>query len=394
MTIFDSLPVDFEINVHGGLSKTGSSTIQNFLEASREELLAQKIYYPKRDPIGYSGNLDPLIVTNAPMLDPNFFLTYLIKDVQDAVNLGANKLIYSSENLCSITKVNLRLFLQNILKFRIHIKILIINRDSYDWFFSSWIQQTKEGVCKAWVQDALINPEYSLHPLRTASFIRTHYPNIDLQEIQYEDYSEDIVVGLCKFINFINPNNSKILFKNISIEGFELFIYHFANNLPPYLRHVFEETIDNFRKSRRHSGALKFIDRTVLDVVNNYCLENDLKVSRHSKINAIDLSVDFLISSLPFEQYLLCKHVLNFSAQWSNIQSDRVAYAIKLSDSFKKSNFRNKCPTDFDPVIYYLLNEDVALSGSNPYEHYYLFGVKEHRNYSATNLTDVISEKS
>jgi hypothetical protein len=394
MTIFDSIPVDFEIIIHGGLSKTGSSAIQNFLEVNREELLAQKIYYPPRESVGHSGNFDPLIVTNEPILDSNFFLTYLIKDVQDAIALRANKLIYSSENFCSITKVNLDYFLQNIIKFGIYITVLIIKRDPYDWVFSSWVQQTKEGVCKAWVQDALINPDYSLHPLRTAAFIRMFYPNIDLQEIEYEDYSEDIVAALCKFINFINPTNSRVIFKNISIGGFELLIYHLANNLPPYLRHIIEETIEHFRRSHQYSGSLKLIDRTVLDVVNNYCLENGLKISRHTNVNAIDFSLDFLIGTLSSEQYLSYQHVLNFSTQWSKIQSDRVAYAIQLSNSFKKSNFCNKCPTDFDPVTYYLLNEDVALSGSNPYEHYYLFGVKERRNYSVRDLTDSISGKS
>ena len=63
------------------------------------------------------------------------------------------------------------------------------------------------------------------------------------------------------------------------------------------------------------------------------------------------------------------------------------------SESFKKSDYRNKCPVDFDPVTYYLINEDVMSSGANPYEHYYLYGVNEHRDYSVKKLVDLNLEK-
>jgi hypothetical protein len=360
-----------EIIIHCGLSKTGSSSIQKYFELNRDTLVELGLYYPPVIDNYNSGN----IFVNSTNPDIEKMVSDIGQYLLDAKKKSCNKILLSSENISTIPKNYLEKFLLKLETIECKIKFIIIERDPYEWYFSSWLQSIKMMNNSNWIDASLLpDPDFSLHPLLTKNYLQKHNA-FEILSFNYNDIKTSLVENVLKALELPIPEFQKEVYENRSLSAEEVFVSRLINrafNFPFISKNILAKFKCNNDKK------FFFVDKESLACINGFCNRNNLAISKfkfedHEPSSYLDIRNSLSTESIAFLDLLeiICLNVYDYSKQASS----------QLVNIHADSYFKLLCPEDFDPQLYLLINTDLIKANVDPYEHYVNFGSIEKRRY-------------
>ena len=360
-----------EIIIHCGLSKTGSSSIQKYFELNKDALVDLGFYYPTGIEDYKSGN----IFVNATNPDINKILSDINQFILNAEKKSCKKILLSSENFSTIPKIFLDELLLKLKTIKCKIKFIIIERDPYEWYFSSWLQSIKMMNNSNWIHSSLLpDPDFSLHPLLTKNYLQKH-ADFEIISFNYDDVKSNLVESLLKALGLPKVKGHEDVYENKSLSAEEVFVSMLINrtfNSPHFSKNILSNI--KFKQEKKFF----FINKEALNCINIFCKKNSLGISKfqyqnHEPSSYLDIRNLLSSESITFLDLLeiITSNIYNYPQQAS---SHLVNVHI---DSF----FKLHCPEDFDPQLYLLINVDLIKANVDPYEHYVNFGSFEKRRY-------------
>jgi len=362
--------------IHGGLSKTGTSSVQEYFYQRAESYKEKSLYYPLNNEFFKSGNIEEELRHCSYYRYEKTIRKSLRTAVNNAVSCGCTKLFYSSELISTIPKESLDLFLKIATSEFCNVSILIINRDPYDWYFLSWVQSIMcDGNTKLIGESLNASVDFSLHPLKTARYIREFFPSISLSEIEYENHKDDVIPIICNFLDVPCDNTveSAVINRRTSIPNLLLQLAKNKSNINSGFEKL--NLIDN-----SHLIPLEIVvDATVLKTVNKYCADNNIKISSRLSHDIEYLNIEFYLKKLSIDGRFFYDCILTMYEAIKNNLSITLNEMYEHCAFFDNSPYKKKVPRKFNALIYLMRNQDVFLSNADPYEHYVKFGKLESR---------------
>lgn len=387
--------------LHIGGSKTGSSSLQDFLYLNKQRLIKEEsLYYPKNHTKDLSPSLNGQWLKN--FLLQKTSLDKIPYQVDKDLTMSLNKnysIFYSSEELCSAEFFNSS-SLENLVTLSKRynfdkIKILLVLRLPCSWMESTYQEQIKQGHIKSEIEFIKENTSWP-HFEALSSLSRIRNDHIDLSFFWFENYRNIIHPIFEEFSNkvdMVRTYELNKLRKNEKISNYTLKICiktlgklpfkiekddpYFAGRIP---------TIDDFlRKNNCEAVFLKFqFDKKATDLSFKMILEKygelvtDEIKSRiendYKKMRERDEIKDIEINKELESQIIKFINLLAF-IRYSEILSNKITNPPKDVDL-------TLLPPSFNPLGYMIRNPDLLLHNVNPYKHFINSGIEEKRIFS------------
>ena len=244
-----------KIVFHTGLHKTGSTSVQTFLDCNSEILERNSIFYPKISDVYLLGAHHPMAKL---ILNGSYeILESSIRKILDySISKSINTIIFSSEDFEYLSKSHY-IHLKNLFK-GFDIKVVTFVRPQVELILSQYSQQIREGYIrlsfKEFYRDALQYAEF----LKLKSIILQQYnltENVIIRSIYDENYKKVNVVR--DFIRIINFD------ENLLELGF-IDKYVFNNSLSAVqLNYIKEKLQDDLLFKLEHDYKIKQIQNLI-----------------------------------------------------------------------------------------------------------------------------------
>ena len=273
--------------LHFGITKTGSTAIQNFLENNIESLERAGYYYPldqasteesyRSSGNGYNIYLDVVSVSiNRQALIErieNRFDAYYEK----AREKNCHSIIISSEVFSILSESDFIAFIESLPKSRFEYKYLYFKREPYSWYFSSWLQGVKrEGIIK-WLDINLTDDiDYSIRPLLISRRLKSTGIWESTIELDYDECKETLIKD---FLGAIGLTHESILslhsqftpIINRSVTKLEFAIHYSINKVSQGNQQLSEKlsslVLDKNSDSKK---PFFFVDTHVKEIIYDY----------------------------------------------------------------------------------------------------------------------------
>lgn len=386
-----------KIIFHIGLTKTGTTSIQRFLDINYEKLIELGIYYPKFEEVdvlnyrssgnGYGLYLEVVAKAINPDALKRSICAWINEQVGIAISKRCTQIIISSEAFCTLPEDIFQNFLTFLPKEEVNYEFVMFTREPYAWFFSSWLQTVKREGNGKWLDVCLDDVDFSLQPLVKANILKSLLPRESIHLIDYDvgknsvvsDFLSAIGIGLNHSGNFYY-DNTRI---NRSITKDEFLLIFWTNKYGGGNVALSEE-LHSLIYDDDKSIPFFFVSPYAQNRIYEYC---DIK-----KINylGVDISCDVIASEAEYFETLSAKEK-NFVQSLEKIISfyrslfqKTQALAVHKVNLYFDSEFKTLMPDGFDLFTYLILNEDVLFKHVDPYKHYFEYGAKDGRVYSLT----------
>lgn len=414
--------------IHPGLTKTGTTAIQHFLDKNSEKLTGLGFYYPKIEEIkfenyrssgnGYGLYLKVVAESINPALLREAVSNWIGSQCQCAESKGCNNVIISSEALCTLSEDNLKLLISSLPRNGISYKFIIFRREPYAWFFSSWLQTVKREGQDKWLDKSLFDDiDFSLRPLLAENIIRANGFDNSVHVLDYDLSKTHTVEAFLKEIDIKEESYNELDFfteanrvVNRSLSRREFIIHYWVNKLSR--RNVeLSEALHSLIIDNNISPTFFFLDTKVKDLIYEYCaikgisineannrimsnekwggvLEGALKlfgIKQDKPTEEINSEEEFFALLSDSERHFLTSInvIIKFYISLFNKTRELVIHKINLYNS---SKYKNLMPEGFNAFVYLTLNDDVLYSHIDPYKHYYEFGMLDQRVFSENML--------
>lgn len=216
--------------VHAGISKTGSTALQEFFADNRARLKEQGILVPSYSGVGNHRLYRAIYQSKAALrnsrlchpwgrsraVHPNLVRLRAIRSLTGALLQTSvsrpEQVLISSENFAyaPIAEESDR-FLSNLKRFAAHVQAVIYVRDPIDWFISKSLQSLKRGVCappeqgiqilsrvrkfsEAFMSHHGMFPAIHEYSRRSVpgqdvreEFMKTHFPHVSTEELFFSN---------------------------------------------------------------------------------------------------------------------------------------------------------------------------------------------------------------
>ncbi len=384
-----------KIIFHIGLTKTGTTSIQRFLDINSEKLVELGICYPQFDDIdainyrtsgnGYGLCLEVLAKNINPEVLKKSIFIWINKQVEHAKKLNCTQLIISSETFCTLPEDIFRSFLSFLPRNDFNYEFILCTREPYAWFFSSWLQSVKREGNGKWLDECLEDLDFSLQPLAKEQILKSCESLNSIYLINY-DTSRNNLIG--EFVSFLGLNEDQrknldfdVAKINRSITEEEFLLLFWTNKFSGGNVELSEE-LHSLIIDTAPSKPFFFISPYAQRKVYQYC---DSKKIKYSKIYYADKVITseekyFDLSSIEEKNYIKSlKKIIFFYRSLFQKTRALAVHKVNISES---SQYKELMPNNFDLFTYLILNEDVLYSHIDPYKHYYEYGVKDNRVYS------------
>ncbi len=379
---------------HVGLSKTGTTAIQAFLDQRPEQLrkagfwlpgqreqtagapaksgngfeLFLKIYAANPDAAAWAGDIE----------------AYLRAAVEEAKAADCEQILFSSESFCSLEREKWTSFAQILGRFDCDYLFVLFEREPYSWCFSSWLQQVRRCGLTGWLNVQLRSPKnvhYSIYPLLTGRILEELFtPRHKVRAFCFEDHKCDLLPTFLEAIGYQGDSDSPHQQINPAMTAEEFFLFYHLNKLSKGNLHLTTTMIDWLAK---HPIATRskffFCDPMVQALIYAYLDEHGVTYRRQDYCGVPNLSEEEFLARFSDMERLaveffsrVCDYFTDYHQQIMRL----VEHKLLL---YAKSPFRSKVPAAFDPVWYLLVHKDILLHEVDPYKHYIRYGQKEGR---------------
>lgn len=386
--------------LHIGGSKTGSSSLQDFLYLNKQRLIKEEsLYYPKNHTKDLSPSLNgqwlKKFLLQKTSLDK--IPHQVDKDLTTCLNKNYS-IFYSSEELCSAEFFNSS-SLENLVTLSKRynfekIKILLVLRLPCSWMESTYQEQVKQGNIKSEIEFIKENCSWPhFEALSSLSKIRNDHINISFFWFEnyrniihpiFEEFSNKVDMVRTYELNKLRKNKkisnytlniciktlSKLPFKikndpNIAAQIPAIDDFLIKNNCDAvFLKYQFKNkaTDLSFKMISEKYGEL------VTDEIKSR-IENDYK-KMIERDEVRDIKINKEIESKIIKYINLIALIHN-----SEILSKKITDPPKDVDL-------TLLPPSFNPLGYLIRNPDLLLYNINPYKHFIDSGMEDERIFS------------
>jgi hypothetical protein len=386
----------FAIFVHIGLPKTGTSAIQRCLIENYEELIGLGYLYPifpsdgiAKDDIVASGNGFGLYLNIIRCNDNKQLATVAIKSwfelrLRLARSLGCEKLIISSEFLSILSDDIVELLITSVRELCDDCRVLIFQRNPYEWLFSTWVQTIRRHGNGNWISTWIEKYPKCLVPLLLSGNLKKRGLQGELLLLDYDQSNGEILNIFLTAIDVpearrsaINTNYHKI---NKSLSRSELIIYFTINKASG-------ESIDfcNYIQksfiSDNSSASFYFYNPNTEFLIEKHIKEHGgdfLPTKRREPLIGSEADFFKIFSDIELSYIDALKLTINYHKKISVRQRE---LGVRVVSENMRSEFKNLVPVDFNAFAYILINADILYSEIDPYRHYVEFGMQEGRSY-------------
>lgn len=422
------------IIIHMGLPKTGTTAIQLFLEKNSDTLTDFGFFYPQFKGSKSTNNLtsgngyDLCLKVMAQSINPDVLKKTIVNYINDqckyAESIGCDNIIISSEAFCDLSENNLRLFLSFLPnKNNYCYKFIIIKREPYTWFFSSWLQNVKRNGGMNWLDKSLCDDiDFALRPLNAENIIRSSEFIDSIHILDYELTKTKLVDNFLKIIGIdvkrlhesgipieLNSGINRSLTKREFINCFSVNKFSNGNVELSELSEVMSlqlvQVVDD-----KPQKPFFFLDNKVRDKIYEYC---EAKGISHTKISSNFIeskgnynsfmnvvlgkkpksteneykveeihSEDDFFNSLSSDEIYYIESLKVVISYYSNLYKKARELAVHKINLYSNSEYKKLVPDNFNAFIYLIIHEDVLFYHVDPYKHYYEYGATEQRVFA------------
>lgn len=386
------------IYIHHGLTKTGSSAIQFFLSKNSEILLKYGYRYNESasslvlsQHVSGSGNMDQLfgdILSNQGDSSRirKIVKSYFLKVIEDAKKYGCEKVILSSESLCTLSQNDADIFLNSLPRKLAQFNHILYERDPYDWTFSSWLQAVKREGCSLWIDKAIEwDPKNVLKPILYANCLKKHqiYDRIIIHH--YEKVKTSLIQSFLESIDFkyeIKVDDVQRVNFNRSLTKLSFLLNYFGNRANQSNRALLDRM--KVIKDDSRNENFYFKDESLRLSIEHFLQDPD-KADRF----LCEYSEQDFIESLTKEELYIKEYIETTISYYKDCFGNSIDSIVAKINLYEKSTYKNSVPKDFDIFVYLSANSDIFNSDVDPYFHFSQYGCKEGRAYNLQSLNFV-----
>jgi hypothetical protein len=419
--------------LHAGGSKTGSSAIQNFLEANYSRLRDLGFSYENRVNINDAYSINS---GNGLLLYSELSKVTITDDEIDSLLLSyfgqCNLAICSCEYFAELCALNWKRLFESTIRLHVKLKVIFYVRNVIPFFQSAYDQVIKRhGVWDSfdnWVAQPGKVDRQNVRALRT---IADEIPLSNIKVNHYDSEKSGLISGFLDNLGidtlFENAQNEQKRLVNRSLTDEERETLKIVNKTlgQRYSAELSDLLIKNHPECLGRPAAY---NKTTVDLLftrynNDLDWVNNTFFNGQSVVTVLPIKKNKQISlyhHLHQNLYALWKHVragVRHESQKDRsegvpIHNDKIEiivlvwaldklktirhetgeriFDVLIDAANKKShlNIDSRVPADFDVFAYLLLNQDVVYSGIDPIQHYINHGKQEGRLYKldATSL--------
>jgi len=387
---------------HIGMSKTGTTAIQKFLNLC-DELSICNYFYKRDESVSYdtptSGNgmeLWRCIKSSKP--------DQAYEVLQSHFSSGFVPII-SSENLCNFTSDEWRMLLEVIGACGSQSEFIVFIRDALPWSLSAYDQLIKRNGCslpfEKWYLaiTSIYQPLLDLYDVIGAAQIRA---------IHYEEGERNLLRKFFSALEFSDEFLERLPSKQVtnrSLSQLERQVLREINGKAGDLlstqisdalirRHHVPSEKESLSKSVKKDFILKY--QHEVDMVNQLFFQGEPIVSVippdfQDSEEPEGSSAQLAIKDEGAEREEIYKTVISVMTDYlgcyrneSVIRHTTIIHTLCLNlEKYLNggADSRIGLPVDFNPFAYAILNSDVVLAGVDPIQHFLAYGIKDGRPY-------------
>jgi hypothetical protein len=396
-----------KIIIHAGLHKTGTSYIQNCLDAlSRNGQLIHTSYPILNDNSEFagiqSGNGEAIAFQLLEEMVPDFSeeaVNGLTETLINESDSGRSTLLISSEHFCNASPQRFKYFLHVLSGYSTKIEIVVFTRPLLGLCQSSYHQQVKRHSLSI-PYGSMFYSQFCQELVRRVGVIGLLSEQAYVHSLNYKDRNllsellvllgEDIALEsqfnnqivnrslTAKELNLLRTINSVFKSDILSTRISDRWIYaqpaatsHSEHASLDDLMRIFNETISEHKSKLDFDACRVMIDNL---------LQEDVSLSAANDKKDSEPAQEYNEGEAPSVDSLLLMAL------------EEVSKFTHLERSLVQQT-RNFKPTKdvFDPVHYLLLNRDVLAAGVDPVKHFKSFGFKEDRFTGYSYVSSLVS---
>lgn len=388
-----------QIIFHVGISKTGSTSIQLFMHKYAKLLHQHGYWIPQLqesqiDTVSLSGNGYPLclkigtIDTKEFLNDPSV-TNYIMSCIEEARNNKCKKIILSSESFSSLPRQKWIYLATCLDKIDCRYTFIVIEREPYSWYFSSWLQQVKRCAYTGWIDGAFKSEKdihFSLYPLLTRNVLEKLFlPKHAVRAINFEDNKKDILGAFLEAIEFRPKEKLHIKLANPAMTANEFFLFYNLNKMSKGNIGLTERVLKKFTPQAKNAkGKFFFCNREIQQIIYNFLDTNEASYQKCSYENIQNISEDDFLAQFSGFSRMVTEFYATTFEYFLDYHDNILSLTNYKARLYSKSQYKDKTPDSFNVIQYLLINKDVLFSDIDPYMHYFLYGQNEGRKVFLT----------
>lgn len=397
--------------IHAGGAKTGSSALQNFFELNKNELKNYNLDYENSQKLQFEqehifGNgmylFDKLNDGNLNNQDLDNVLASYFKQ--------SSKAICSNEYFQSLNEAAWQKLIDSCKRLEITLEIIFYIRDVAPFFVSVYDQVIKRHgeylPITTWAEN------WPWEHLDTLKILIKFKDTIKIKVVSYDANKSNLIGSFLDLIeldsNYIVREEDKLRIVNRSLTEIErnillsvnkefsdkycgeitdLLIYNNPNAQysQQYDEHLLTYLTTRFQKEVDWVNDMFFEGASIVAILNPNKLSTK-KINLNTGKTSEGIVVDWAIQKLKTQKQDVERFLL--SALKKAIEN-----LIEASNnSTNSSNSYTGIPSDFNGLMYVLLNPDLLIAQVDPYKHYANHGISENRIYKVSSNIEFESE--
>ncbi len=411
-----SIAPNFDLNnktlfIHAGGAKTGSSALQNFFELNKNELKSYHLDYE---------NSQKLLFEQEHIFGNGMYLFDKLNDAnlndQDLDIVLASYFSQSSKAVCSneyfqaLNEATWQKLIASSNRLKIKLVIIFYIRDVAPFFLSVYDQVIKRHgeylPITTWADN------WPWEHLDTLKILINFKDTIKIKVVSYDANKSNLIGSFLDLIgldsNYIIREEDKSRIVNRSLTEIErnillsvnkefsdkfcgeitdLLIYNNPNALysQQYDEHLLTYLTTRFQKDVDWVNDMFFEGESIVAVLNPNQLATK-KINLITEKTSEGIVVDWAIQKLKTQKQDVERFLLS---------ALRKAIEKLIEDSKNRTNSSNTyagIPSDFNGLMYVLLNPDLLIAQVDPYKHYANHGKSENRIYKISSNIEFASE--
>lgn len=392
--------------LHAGGAKTGSSALQNFFELNKAELNKYGIDYKNSPPLRFEhehifGNGMYLF----DKLNDEHLNNLELDNVLESHFDQSSKAICSNEYFQSFNETIWQKLIDSCKRLKITLEVIFYVRDTAPFYTSVYDQVIKRHgehrSVSVWAET------WAWEHLTTLQVLAKFKDEIKVNVVSYDVNKSDIIQNFCDLIglnsNFIVSSNDKKRIVNRSLTNVErgillsvnrefsdkycgeitdLIIY---NNPSANYGHVYDKDLVA-DLTIRFQKDIDWINNTFFDGKPVVAISNPNQSStvKSKKTNLVSektsegIVVDWAIQKLKTQKQDVERFLLEALRKSIEQLIETTSNNSNMSKTFTGT------PSDFNGMMYLLLNPDLLIAQVDPYKHYANHGISENRTYKVS----------
>jgi hypothetical protein len=380
---------------HFGGPKTGSSALQNYLNDNCEKLKEDDFYY-----------LNSNFAKGEINSGNGFYLFSLLNSESynfDSLDCMIDSYLAESPNAISICSSELFSFLEkkeiinlinSCIRLNIEYKIIYFVRAPFGYCISNYNQLAKRHGETRSLEQFMITAKWE-HFVSLQKLHEILPPN-NLLVLNYNDAKRNIVKYFFDAINFAPKHyiysDEKLINRSFSNQELDLML-----TLNRILGSSYSMTISDIILKHNSSVSIQSslcISKQFAEVIFSK-FENELLWINSTFFSQTNSCIEENINSFVFSGSVICESKkVNVTAEkelliWaaSELVNVENSILIKIKDRIlsliQDTTLANdpNIPSDFNPVLYLIINNDLIINNVNPYFHFINYASKEGRQY-------------